>query len=125
MRSVSAACLPAVCACRALSHGLMVMPGVMTLTEAFLGIKHGARLLKLFPSSVRSSLNHDPPPPPSSPHSPPSPPDLPQAISPDTMKSMRAVLPKHVPLIVSGRGTSVRLLAADAHMRLADVASLG
>lgn len=59
MRSVVAACLPAVCACRALSHGLMVMPGVMTLTEAFLGIKHGARLLKLFPSSVRSSLNQE------------------------------------------------------------------
>lgn len=37
---------------RALARGLVVLPGVLTPTEAFLAVKHGARILKLFPSQV-------------------------------------------------------------------------
>lgn len=52
-----------------------MLPGVLTPTEAFLAVKHGARILKLFPS---------------------------QGIPPGMVKSLRAVLPPHVQLLVSG-----------------------
>lgn len=37
---------------RAIARGMVVLPGVLTPTEAFLAVKHGARVLKLFPSPV-------------------------------------------------------------------------
>lgn len=37
---------------RALARGMVILPGVLTPTEAFLAVKHGARILKLFPSQV-------------------------------------------------------------------------
>lgn len=60
---------------RATSLGLLVLPGVLTPSEAFLAVKHGASILKLFPSP---------------------------AIPPGMVKSLRAVLPSHVQLLVSG-----------------------
>jgi 2-dehydro-3-deoxyphosphogalactonate aldolase len=37
---------------RACELGLPVFPGVMTPTEAFTALKHGARTVKLFPTQV-------------------------------------------------------------------------
>jgi 2-dehydro-3-deoxyphosphogalactonate aldolase len=65
--------------CEAVNLGLISLPGVATPTEAFKAIALGAHGLKLFPAEM---------------------------ISPAVVKSMRAVLPKHIRLIpVGGIGT--------------------
>ena len=65
--------------CEAVNQGLISMPGVATPSEAFRAIALGAHGLKLFPAEM---------------------------ISPAVVKSMRAVLPKHIRLIpVGGIGT--------------------
>ena len=65
--------------CEAVNQGLISMPGVATPSEAFRAIAMGAHGLKLFPAEM---------------------------ISPAVVKSMRAVLPKHIRLIpVGGIGT--------------------
>jgi 2-dehydro-3-deoxyphosphogalactonate aldolase len=38
---------------RGLGHGLEVMPGFLTPTEAFAALRAGARRLKLFPAAVQ------------------------------------------------------------------------
>ena len=64
---------------RALEHGMQVMPGVMTPTEAFAAIDAGARNLKFFPASL---------------------------LGPDGIKAIRAVLPEDVRIYaVGGVGT--------------------
>lgn len=66
-------------ACEAVNLGLISLPGVATPSEAFRAIALGAHGLKLFPAEM---------------------------ISPAVVKSMRAVLPKHIRLIpVGGIGT--------------------
>jgi 2-dehydro-3-deoxyphosphogalactonate aldolase len=65
--------------CEAVNLGLICVPGVATPSEAFKAIALGAHGLKLFPAEM---------------------------ISPAVVKSMRAVLPKHIRLIpVGGIGT--------------------
>jgi len=65
--------------CEAVNLGLISLPGVATPSEAFRAIALGAHGLKLFPAEM---------------------------ISPAVVKSMRAVLPKHIRLIpVGGIGT--------------------
>lgn len=65
--------------CEAVNLGLISLPGVATPSEAFKAIALGAHGLKLFPAEM---------------------------ISPAVVKSMRAVLPKHIRLIpVGGIGT--------------------
>jgi 2-dehydro-3-deoxyphosphogalactonate aldolase len=65
--------------CEAVNLGLISLPGVATPSEAFKAIALGAHGLKLFPAEM---------------------------ISPSVVKSMRAVLPKHIRLIpVGGIGT--------------------
>ncbi len=65
--------------CEAVNLGLISLPGVATPSEAFKAIALGAHGLKLFPAEM---------------------------ISPAVVKSMRAVLPKHIQLIpVGGIGT--------------------
>lgn len=65
--------------CEAVNLGLISLPGVATPSEAFRAIALGAHGLKLFPAEM---------------------------ISPAVVKSMRAVLPKHIQLIpVGGIGT--------------------
>ena len=65
--------------CEAVNLGLISLPGVATPTEAFKAIALGAHGLKLFPAEM---------------------------IRPAVVKSMRAVLPKHIRLIpVGGIGT--------------------
>jgi 2-dehydro-3-deoxyphosphogalactonate aldolase len=65
--------------CEAVNLGLICVPGVATPSEAFKAIALGAHGLKLFPAEM---------------------------ISPSVVKSMRAVLPKHIRLIpVGGIGT--------------------
>lgn len=65
--------------CEAVNLGLICLPGVATPSEAFRAIALGAHGLKLFPAEM---------------------------ISPSVVKSMRAVLPKHIRLIpVGGIGT--------------------
>lgn len=65
--------------CEAVNLGLISLPGVATPSEAFRAIALGAHGLKLFPAEM---------------------------ISPAVVKSMRAVLPKQIPLIpVGGIGT--------------------
>ena len=61
--------------CEAVNLGLISLPGVATPTEAFKAIALGAHGLKLFPAEM---------------------------ISPAVVKSMRAVLPKHIRLIPVG-----------------------
>lgn len=66
--------------CEAVNLGLISLPGVATPSEAFRAIALGAHGLKLFPAEM---------------------------ISPAVVKSMRAVLPKQIPLIpVGGIGTN-------------------
>jgi 2-dehydro-3-deoxyphosphogalactonate aldolase len=60
---------------RAKAHGLLVLPGILTPSEAFLALKHGAHVLKLFPS---------------------------QAVPPSMVASIAAVLPPPARLFVSG-----------------------
>jgi len=60
---------------RAKAHGLLVLPGILTPSEAFLALKHGAHVLKLFPS---------------------------QAVPPGMVASIAAVLPPPARLLVSG-----------------------
>jgi 2-dehydro-3-deoxyphosphogalactonate aldolase len=55
--------------------GLVSSPGIFTPSEAFLALECGAHVLKLFPA---------------------------EAASPKVVKALRAVLPKHVPLVVVG-----------------------
>lgn len=55
--------------------GMVSSPGIFTPSEAFAALGAGAHTLKLFPA---------------------------EAASPKVMKSMRAVLPKHVPFLVVG-----------------------
>jgi len=65
--------------CEAVNLGLISLPGVATPSEAFRAIALGAHGLKLFPAEM---------------------------ISPAVVKSIRAVLPKHIKLIpVGGIGT--------------------
>ena len=65
--------------CEAVNLGLISLPGVATPSEAFRAIALGAHGLKLFPAEM---------------------------INPAVVKSMRAVLPKHIQLIpVGGIGT--------------------
>lgn len=61
--------------CEAVNLGLISLPGVATPSEAFKAIALGAHGLKLFPAEM---------------------------ISPAVVKSMRAVLPKHIRLIPVG-----------------------
>ena len=72
--SVSPDCNPDVIA-RAIAVGLDPLPGVFTPTEAFAGIRAGAKHLKLFPAEVAS---------------------------PQTIKAWKAVLPKHVKIHAVG-----------------------
>ena len=72
--SVSPDCNPDVIA-RAIAVGLDPLPGVFTPTEAFAGIRAGAKHLKLFPAEVGS---------------------------PQTIKARKAVLPKHVKIHAVG-----------------------
>lgn len=65
---------PAILA-RAKAHGLLVLPGILTPSEAFLALNHGAHVLKLFPS---------------------------QAVPPGMVASIAAVLPPPARLLVSG-----------------------
>ena len=60
---------------RALEHGMQVMPGVMTPTEAFAAIDAGARNLKFFPANL---------------------------LGPDGIKAIRAVLPEDVRIYAVG-----------------------
>ncbi|KAM3575964.1 hypothetical protein VYU27_002149 [Nannochloropsis oceanica] len=60
---------------RAKAHGLLVLPGILTPSEAFLALNHGAHVLKLFPS---------------------------QAAPPGMVASIAAVLPPPARLLVSG-----------------------
>lgn len=57
------------------ARGLVSSPGFFTPSEAFAALGAGAHALKLFPA---------------------------EAASPDVVKAQRAVLPKHVPLLVVG-----------------------
>jgi len=71
--------------------GLVSAPGYFTPTEAFAALKAGAHALKLFPA---------------------------EAASPAVLKAQRAVLPKHVPILMVGGITPVNLrdyLAAGAN----------
>ncbi len=68
---------------RATHHGLLCLPGIMTPTDAFVALQHGAQVLKLFPS---------------------------QAIPPGMVRSLAAVVPPPAQLIVSG-GVQVENMA--------------
>jgi 2-dehydro-3-deoxyphosphogalactonate aldolase len=59
----------------AAAAGLVSAPGYFTPTEAFAGLAAGAHVLKLFPA---------------------------EAASPAVLKAQRAVLPKHVPILIVG-----------------------
>lgn len=61
------------------SAGMLSCPGVMTPTEAFAAIKAGAAALKLFPGEL---------------------------IGPAGLKAMKAVLPKHIPVLAVGGVTA-------------------
>lgn len=78
---VSPDCNEAVIA-RAMELGLVPLPGVFTPTEAFSGIRAGARHLKLFPA---------------------------EAASPKTVKAWKAVLPKDVSLYAVGGVTPANM----------------
>ena len=67
---------------RAAKLGLIVMPGVATMTEAFAALKAGASGLKLFPG---------------------------EALGPDVVKAWRAVLPKETQLYPVGGVTPERV----------------
>jgi 2-dehydro-3-deoxyphosphogalactonate aldolase len=56
---------------RAVSHGMVTMPGVFTATEALLAAKSGAAALKFFPAS---------------------------ALGPGGISAIKAILPPHLPL---------------------------
>ena len=71
--------------------GLVSAPGYFTPTEAFAALKAGAHALKLFPA---------------------------EAASPSVLKAQRAVLPKHVPILMVGGITPANMrdyLAAGAN----------
>ena len=78
---VSPDCNPAVII-RAVSLGMVPLPGVFTPTEAFAAIRAGARNLKLFPA---------------------------EAAGPVTVKAWRAVLPKDVRLLAVGGVTPANM----------------
>ena len=67
---------------RAAKLGLVVVPGVATMTEAFAALKAGASALKLFPG---------------------------EALGPDVVKAWRAVLPKETQLYPVGGVTPERM----------------
>ena len=71
---VSPDCNPAVIEATK-AQGLQSWPGVMTPTEAFQAIRHGATGLKLFPGNL---------------------------IGPEGLKAMKAVIPAHIPLYAVG-----------------------
>lgn len=71
---VSPDCNPAVIEATK-ARGLQSWPGVMTPTEAFQAIRHGATGLKLFPGNL---------------------------IGPEGLKAMKAVIPAHIPLYAVG-----------------------
>ncbi len=56
---------------RAVTHGMVTMPGVFTATEALLAAKSGAAALKFFPASV---------------------------LGPNGISAIKAILPPHLPL---------------------------
>lgn len=64
------------------ARGLVSSPGFFTPSEAFAALGAGAHALKLFPA---------------------------EAASPDVVKAQRAVLPKHVPLLVVGGVTPLSM----------------
>lgn len=68
----------------AVAGGLIAAPGYFTPSEAFAAIQAGAHTIKLFPA---------------------------EAASPAVVKAQRAVLPRHVPLIVVGGVTPERMAA--------------
>lgn len=61
-----------------MAGGLVSAPGYFTPTEGFTALRAGAHALKLFPA---------------------------EAASPAVLKAQRAVLPKHVPVLMVGRIT--------------------
>ena len=67
---------------RAAKLGLVAVPGVATMTEAFAALKAGASGLKLFPG---------------------------ESLGPDVVKAWRAVLPKETPLYPVGGVTPERI----------------
>lgn len=86
---------PAVIAA-AVARGMVAAPGYFTPSEAFTAIEAGAHAIKLFPA---------------------------EAASPAVVKAQRAVLPRHVPLIVVGGVTPERM--ADYLVAGADGFGLG
>lgn len=75
---------PAVMAAGA-EAGLPLMPGVLTPTEAFAAVSMGARVLKLFPAEI---------------------------VGPAGLKSLRAVLPRHMAPIYAVGGVDLNTMAA-------------
>lgn len=80
---VSPNCDPAVIG-RTVAAGLVSAPGYFTPSEAFAALAAGAHALKLFPA---------------------------EAAGPAVVKAQRAVLPKHVPLVVVGGVTPAAIAA--------------
>ena len=75
---------------RAAKLGLVAVPGVATMTEAFAALKAGASGLKLFPG---------------------------EALGPDVVKAWRAVLPKETQLYPVGGVTPERMGPVPARRR--------